>query len=94
MVGGHGVDPVLQLGAEADHAGPVPQQRPELTDRRRGDSRLGQQVGAQPAPKAGIRVMQPVVEAAPHVVAARRPVPHPLPVAARDRALSGCPADR
>jgi hypothetical protein len=47
VVGGDRVDPVGQLGAEADQAGPVPQQRAELADPRRGDPRLGQQVCAQ-----------------------------------------------
>ena len=47
MIGGHRVDPVAQAGAEADQADPVPQQRAELADLRRGDPRFGQQVGAQ-----------------------------------------------
>jgi hypothetical protein len=47
VVGGDRVDPVAQLGAEADQADPVPQQRPELAHLRRGDPRLGQQVRAQ-----------------------------------------------
>jgi hypothetical protein len=42
----HRVDPVLLLGAQPDQPGPVPQQRPQLPDRRRGDPRLGQQVRA------------------------------------------------
>jgi hypothetical protein len=41
------VDPVLLLGAQPDQPGPVPQQRTELADRRRGDPRLRQQVGPQ-----------------------------------------------
>jgi hypothetical protein len=44
MVGGHCVDPVPRLGGEPDQADPVPQQRAELADLRRGDPRLGQQV--------------------------------------------------
>ena len=47
VVGGDRVDPVAQLGAEPDQAGPVPQQRPELAHLRRRDPRLGQQVRAQ-----------------------------------------------
>jgi len=47
VVGGHRVDPVAQLGAQADQADPVPQQRAELADPRRGKPGLGQQVGAQ-----------------------------------------------
>ncbi len=47
VVGGDRVDPVPQLGAEADQADPVPQQRAELADLRRGDPRLGQQVRSQ-----------------------------------------------
>jgi hypothetical protein len=47
VVGGDRVDPVAQLGAEADQADPVPDQRAELPDVRRGDPRLGQQVRAQ-----------------------------------------------
>ena len=47
MVGGDRVDPVAQLGAEADQADPVPQQRAELADLRRRDPRLGQQVRPQ-----------------------------------------------
>ena len=43
-VGGDRVDPVAQLGAEADQADPVPQQRAELADLRRCDPRLRQQV--------------------------------------------------
>jgi hypothetical protein len=41
------VDPVLLLGAQPDQPGPVPQQRPQLPDRRRGDPRLREQVRAQ-----------------------------------------------
>jgi hypothetical protein len=41
------VDPVTQLGAQPDQADPVPQQRAELADPRRGKPGLGQQVGAQ-----------------------------------------------
>jgi hypothetical protein len=47
VVGGDRVDPVAQAGAEADQADPVPDQRAELPDVRRGDPRLGQQVRAQ-----------------------------------------------
>jgi len=47
VVGGDRVDPVTLLGAEPDQAGPVPQQRAELAHLRRGDPRLGQQVGPQ-----------------------------------------------
>jgi hypothetical protein len=43
-IGHHRVDPVLLLGAQPDQPGPVPQQRPQLADRRRGDPRLWQQV--------------------------------------------------
>jgi len=41
------VDPVAQLGAQPDQAGPVPQQGAELADRLRSDPRLGQQVCPQ-----------------------------------------------
>jgi hypothetical protein len=47
VVGGDRVDPVALLGAGPDQAGPVPKDRAERTDRRRGDPRLGQQVRAQ-----------------------------------------------
>ena len=47
VVGGDRVDPVAQLGAEADQPGPVPQQRAELAHRRGGDPGFGQQVRAQ-----------------------------------------------
>ena len=43
----HRVDPVLLLGAQPDQPGPVPQQRPQLPDRRRGDPRLREQVRPQ-----------------------------------------------
>ena len=41
VVGGDRVDPVAQLGAQPDQADPVPQQRAELADLRRGDPRFG-----------------------------------------------------
>jgi hypothetical protein len=47
VVSGNRVDPVPQLRAEPDQAGPVPQQRAELADLRRGDPRPGQQVRSQ-----------------------------------------------
>jgi hypothetical protein len=47
VIGGHRMDPVLQLGAEPDQADPVPQQRAQLAHLRRGDPRLGQQAGPQ-----------------------------------------------
>jgi hypothetical protein len=47
VAGGDRVDPVAQLGPEADQADPVPQQRAELPHLRRRDPRFGQQVGAQ-----------------------------------------------
>ncbi len=47
MVGGDRVDPVALLGAEADQAGPVPQQRAELPHLRRGDPRFREQVRAE-----------------------------------------------
>jgi len=47
VVGGDRVDPVALLGADADQAGPVPQQRAELAHRRRGDPGPGQQVRAE-----------------------------------------------
>ena len=47
MAGGHRVDPVPRLGADPDQADPVPQQRAELADLRRGELRLGQQVRPQ-----------------------------------------------
>jgi hypothetical protein len=47
VAGGDRVDPVPQLGAEADQADPVPDQRAELPDVRRGELRLGQRVRAQ-----------------------------------------------
>ena len=40
VVGGDRVDPVAQLGAPAGQADPVPQQRAELADLRRGDRAL------------------------------------------------------
>jgi len=47
VAGGDRVDPVAQLGTEADRADPVPHQCAELADLRRGDPRLGQQVRPQ-----------------------------------------------
>jgi len=47
VVGQHGVDPVAQRGPQPHQPGPVPQQRPQLADRRPGDPRLRQQIGAQ-----------------------------------------------
>jgi hypothetical protein len=41
------VDPVLQSGDQPDQAGPVAQQRPQVTDLQRGDSGLGEQVGPE-----------------------------------------------
>jgi hypothetical protein len=41
VVGGDRVDPVAQAGAEPDQADPVPDQRAELPDARRGELRLG-----------------------------------------------------
>jgi hypothetical protein len=41
------VDPVAQQGPQPHQRHPVPQQRPQLTHRRRGDPCLRQQVGAQ-----------------------------------------------
>src|SRR6266581_9031810 len=43
----HRVDPVAQLSAEPDQAGPVPQLRTELAHRLRGDPRPGQQICPQ-----------------------------------------------
>jgi hypothetical protein len=47
VAGGHRVDPVALLGAEADQAGPVPQQRAELAHLSRRDPRLREQVRPQ-----------------------------------------------
>jgi hypothetical protein len=47
VVGQDGVDPVAQQSAQPHQLRPVPQQRPQLAHRRRGDPRLRQQVGAQ-----------------------------------------------
>jgi hypothetical protein len=47
VVRGDRLDPVTLPGAEADQAGPVPQQRAKLAHLRRGDPRLGEQVRAQ-----------------------------------------------
>ena len=47
VVGEHCVDPVAQLGAQPDQLNPMPQHRPELTHRRWGDPRLGEQIRAQ-----------------------------------------------
>jgi hypothetical protein len=47
VIGGDRVDPVALLGADPDQAGPVPQQRAELADLRRGYPGLGQQVRSQ-----------------------------------------------
>jgi hypothetical protein len=61
-VGGDRVDPVALLGAEPDQAGPVPQQRAQLTHLRRGELRLGQQVRAEQLRQdrgAGLVVLQP-----------------------------------
>ena len=46
VIGGHRVDPVAQLSAQPDQAGPVPQHRAELADLWRGNPCFGQQVGA------------------------------------------------
>jgi len=56
------MNPVPQLSAQPDQAGPVPQQRAELADRRRRDPRLRQQVRAQQLRQdrgAGLVVLQP-----------------------------------